>query len=63
MKYDDNHIRDFEGAKGLCNNCGLVVTLTFDDKVTRVLDAWVVNCPHCGTNIYCIQEQEEAGDK
>lgn len=62
VKYDDNHKRDFEGAKGKCANCGLEVELTYEDKVRKVYPDdfyWLVKCPHCGRRIECSHQSEE----
>jgi hypothetical protein len=55
MKYDDNHVRDFEGAVGICPVCGLKVTLDYEDrpKLSEWDRAWIVKCPHCETEIRC----------
>ena len=54
MKYNDNHLRDFEGAKGTCGVCGLEVTLDWQDNPEKPLDnTWVIKCPHCKHCIRC----------
>ena len=56
MKYNENHIRDFEGAKGKCGVCGLEVILDWKDKPEHPMDnTWVVKCPHCNYPIRCNQ--------
>jgi hypothetical protein len=54
MKYDDNHIRDFEGAVGCCPVCGLKITLDWSDMPSMPLPkVWEVSCPHCYTKVRC----------
>lgn len=57
MKYDDDHIRDFEGAKGTCEVCGLEITLDWQDKpIRRIGNEWDVRCPHCNNIVTCRNE-------
>jgi hypothetical protein len=59
MKYDDNHIRDFEGAIGICTMCGLKITLDWSDKPLSLhLNAWSVKCPHCNNLVSCYKKTE-----
>ena len=56
MEYNDNHIRDFEGAKGSCEVCGLPIELDKNDKPIRRLPntlIWVIKCPHCNNDVRC----------
>jgi hypothetical protein len=60
MKYNDNHVRDFEGAVGTCSVCGLEVTLDWADKPSMPIPKmWVVECPHCFTKIKCYKTGQE----
>jgi hypothetical protein len=59
MKYDENHIQDFEGAKGTCSICGLDVILDWRDKPTKPLhNIWIVKCPHCSNDIRCSHDEK-----
>jgi hypothetical protein len=51
MRYDDGHEPDFSGAKGKCENCGLVIELTADDRPKKKLDYWTAVCPICGSKV------------
>jgi hypothetical protein len=54
MKYDDSHVRDFEGAVGVCDVCGLEIKLDEFDKPHMPLPrVWIVKCPHCATWVRC----------
>lgn len=56
MKYNESHVRDFEGAKGVCEVCGLEITLDWKDSPIKPLDnIWLVNCPHCKSPVRCCQ--------
>jgi len=56
MKYNDNHVRDFEGAKGSCEVCGLDIILDWQDRPTHPMDnTWIVKCPHCESSVRCYQ--------
>ena len=62
MKYDDNHVREFEGAKGKCGICGLVVELDHEDRPRKLFQhdsVWRVECPHCGSTIECTKSWRE----
>jgi hypothetical protein len=73
MKYNINHIPDFVGATGKCENCGIKIELDAGDILSKYeckykegLDeiwSWKISCPICAGNIRCKKRMNTSSEK